>query len=186
MKDEIIIQSVRCWVELFIVELNLCPFAKREISRNRVYYAVSKAVTEEQLLVDLEAELESLNTSTSFETCLLIHPNVLQNFRDYNQFLDLAESLLQEMELSGIFQIASFHPKYQFSGTGPDDAENYTNRSPYPVLHLLREDSLEKAIANYTDVDQIPEANITLMNQLGVSKLNAMLENCFAHTRPTD
>jgi len=181
LKDEVIIETVQRWVEQFIVELNLCPFAKREIVKNRVLYVVTKAATEEQLLVALEAELESLSESTAVETTLLIHPKVLHEFHDYNQFLDLAEGLLLEMELDGVFQIASFHPKYQFGGTEPDDAENYTNRSPYPILHLLREDSLEKAIAEYKDVGQIPVSNIALMNELGKDKLDTMLENCLTN-----
>ena len=180
MNQETIIQSVQCWVEQFIVELNLCPFAKRELVKNSVRYVVTKAVTEEQLLVALEAELESLIESGSIETTLLIHPDMLHEFHDYNQFLDLAEGLLHEMKLEGVFQIASFHPCYQFGGTEPDDVENYTNRSPYPILHLLREDSLEKAIADYRDVDQIPVNNIALMNQLGEDKLSAILEGCLS------
>jgi hypothetical protein len=179
LKDEEIIESVRCWVEQFIVELNICPFAKREIVKKRVRYVATEASTTEQLLVALEAELEFLSESISTETTLLIHANVLQDFYDYNQFLDIADGLLQEMDLDGVFQIASFHPQYQFSGAEVDAAENYTNRSPYPILHLLREDSLEQAIANHTDVDQIPANNIALMNEFGVDKLKAMLSRYF-------
>ena len=178
MKKEFIIKSVQRWVEQFIVELNLCPFAKREIVKSRVRYVCTDAATEEQLLVALEAELEFLSESTSTETTLLIHANVLHEFYDYNQFLDIADSLLQEMNLDGVFQIASFHPRYQFGGTEVDDAENYTNRSPYPILHLLREDSLEQAIADHADVDQIPIRNIELMNDIGADKLKAMLSSC--------
>jgi hypothetical protein len=109
---------------------------------------------------------------------LLIHANVLRDFHDYNQFLGYADSLLVEMELEGIYQIASFHPDYQFDGTMPDDAENYTNRSPYPMLHLIREASLERVIADYPEVDQIPTRNIALMNELGPDKLQALLRSC--------
>ena len=180
LNNEEIIKAVQRWVEHFIVELNLCPFAKREVVKNRVRYVVTDAETEEQLLVALEAELEFLEESTLVETTLLIHANILQEFYDYNQFLDLADGLLQEMRLDGIFQIASFHPQYQFGGTDMDDAENYTNRSPYPILHLLREDSLERVITEHVDVDQIPLDNIELMNNLGVDKLKAMLSQCLA------
>ncbi len=182
MKDAIIIESVQRWVEQFIIELNLCPFAKREVAKNRVRYVVTEATTEEQLLVALEAELHFLGESTSIETTLLIHANVLREFYDYNQFLNMADDLLQEMDLDGIFQIASFHPQYQFGGTKICDAENYTNRSPYPILHLLREDSLEKAIADYDDVSKIPVRNIELMNDLGEEKLKAMLNYCFVES----
>ena len=167
MGSERVIDSVRKWVESFVVEFNLCPFVKRELVNNRIRFAVTEAATEEQLLIALQTELELLNNDESIETTLLIHPHVLQNFYYYNEFLSVADSLLVEMNLEGVYQIASFHPDYQFGGTDPDDVENYTNRSPYPMLHLLREDSLEKAIANYPDVDQIPTRNIELMNRLG-------------------
>lgn len=180
LNNEAIVQVVQRWVEQFIVELNLCPFAKREVVKNRVRYVVTAAETDEQLLIALEAELEFLEESTLVETTLLIHPYVLQDFYDYNQFLDLADGLLQEMHFDGVFQIASFHPQYQFGGTEIDDAENYTNRSPYPILHLLREDSLELVIAEHADVDQIPSDNIELMNNLGADKLKAILSQCLA------
>lgn len=179
MNDEHIIAAVRHWVESMVVGMNLCPFAKRELVKNRVRFVATNATTEEELLMALQDELERLNANPSIETTLLIHAHVLQDFYDYNDFLDLADRLLVQMELEGQYQIASFHPDYQFGGTEPDDAENYTNRSPYPVLHLLREDSLERAIADYPNVDDIPERNIALMNKLGVEKLKDLLSACF-------
>jgi hypothetical protein len=110
------------------------------------------------------------------ETTLLIHPDLLNNFYAYNEFLDDADELLYQEGLEGVLQIASFHPNYQFSGTELNDAENYTNRSPYPMLHILREDSLEKAIALHPNVDAIPERNIQVMHQLGVTKLQQLLQ----------
>ncbi|MDW3094257.1 MAG: DUF1415 domain-containing protein [Gammaproteobacteria bacterium] len=178
MNEEIIIKAVQNWIKTFIVELNLCPFAKREVVKNRVRYVATEATTEEQLLAALAVELELLSESTSIETTLLIHANVLSDFYDYNQFLGLADGLLQEMKFDGVFQIASFHPQYQFSGTDASDAENYTNRSPYPILHLLREESMEQAIAEYADADKIPTRNIALMNDKGVEKLKEMLSQC--------
>jgi hypothetical protein len=178
MQDNIITESVRQWVESFVVELNLCPFVKRELVNNRVRLSTTNAVTEEQLLEVLQTELGLLNKDAAVETTLLIHPEVLQNFYDYNEFLSLADSLLIEMGLEGVYQIASFHPNYQFGGTDPEDVENYTNRSPYPMLHLLREDSLEKVIANYPDTDQIPTRNIKLMNSMGQDKLNEIMQAC--------
>ena len=175
-----IIQSTQQWVDSFVVELNLCPFAKCELANNRVRFSVTEAITEEQLLEALQTELELLKSDLSVETTLLIHPQVLQDFYDYNQFLSLADSLFVEMNLEGIYQIASFHPDYQFSGADPDDAENYTNRSPFPMLHLLRENSLEKVIANYPDVDQIPARNIELMNNLGRDELKNVLQKCLS------
>lgn len=176
--DEEIIQSVRQWVETFVVGMNLCPFAKRELVKNRVRFVTTAATTAEQLLQVLQTELELLNADPSVETTLLIHPAVLQDFYDFNDFLGCADILLLDMELEGIYQVASFHPDYQFGGTRSGDAENYTNRAPYPVLHLLREESLERVIADYPDVDDIPERNIELMNSLGQDKLQALLKSC--------
>jgi len=161
------------------VDLNLCPFAKRELARNRVRFVVTQATNEEQLLIALETELELLNGDAEIETTLLIHPGVLQDFYDYNQFLNFSDSLLAEMGLEGVYQVASFHPDYQFGGTEPDDAENYTNRSPYPMLHLIREESLERAIDEYPDVDEIPARNVQLVNSLGTEKLQVLLQACF-------
>jgi hypothetical protein len=176
--DENAVRSVRQWVETLVVGMNLCPFAKRELVKNRVRFVTTTSTTEEQLLMALQAELELLNTDPSVETTLLIHANLLQDFHDYNGFLGYADSLLVEMGLEGIYQIASFHPHYQFDGTNPDDAENYTNRSPYPMLHLIREASLERAIADYPAVDQIPVRNVALMNELGQEKLQELLRSC--------
>ncbi|MBP7189533.1 MAG: DUF1415 domain-containing protein [Thiopseudomonas sp.] len=176
--DEEIIHAVRQWVETFVVGMNLCPFAKRELVKNRVRFVTTAATTAEQLLQVLQTELELLNADPSVETTLLIHPAVLQDFYDFNDFLGCADILLLDMELEGIYQVASFHPDYQFGGTRPGDAENYTNRAPYPVLHLLREESLERVIADYPDVDDIPERNIELMNSLGQDKLQALLKSC--------
>lgn len=179
MNDDKIIAAVRHWVETVVVGMNLCPFAKRELVKERVRFVTTDASNEEELLMALQAELVLMNTDSAIETTLLIHANVLQDFYDFNDFLDLADGLLVKMELEGIYQIASFHPDYQFGGTAPGDAENYTNRSPYPVLHLLREESLERAIADYPDVDDIPARNIALMNELGKDKLKALLNACF-------
>jgi hypothetical protein len=178
VEDEKIAGSVRRWVEALVVDLNLCPFAKRELVKNRIRFSVTEATTEEQLLIALHAELEVLNQDSSVETTLLIHPKVLQDFYDYNQFLNYADDLLVEMGLEGIYQVASFHPDYQFSDTASDAAENYTNRSPYPLLHLLREASLERAIADTPDAAEIPARNINLMNSIGQDKLKALIQGC--------
>jgi hypothetical protein len=179
MSNENIIQATQKWVETIVVGMNLCPFAKREIVKDRVRYTISESTLQEQLLMDLKTELELLNANANIETILLIHPNILNDFYDYNDFLSLADALLIDMELDGIYQLASFHPNYQFGGTEFDDAENYTNRSPYQMLHLIREASLEKAVANYPDPENIPERNINLMNKLGTDKMKALLQECY-------
>lgn len=178
VSDQDIILAVRNWVDTFVVGMNLCPFAKRELVKERVRFISTAASTEEQLLLALRAELQLLADDPSVETTLLIHSQVLQDFYDFNDFLDVADRILVDMALEGIYQIASFHPDYQFAGTQPSDAENYTNRAPYPILHLLREDSLEQVIADYPNVDDIPERNIELMNNLGSDKLQALLKSC--------
>ena len=167
-------QATRDWLEKVVIGLNLCPFAHREFANDRVRFAITDAATELQLLQSLESELQLLFGDASIETTLLIHPQVLSDFADYNQFLDLADGLLVQMNLEGIFQIASFHPDYQFDGTAPDDAENYTNRSPYPTLHILREDSLAKAIDATPDIDEVPERNIRTMQSLSAAQLKTL------------
>lgn len=178
MENKNIAGSVRRWVESLVVDLNLCPFAKRELVKNRIRFEVTDASTEEQLLIALHGELELLTKDSSIETTLLIHPKVLQDFYDYNQFLNYADDLLNEMGLEGIYQVASFHPDYQFSDTALDAAENYTNRSPYPLLHILREASLERVLEATPDAAEIPIRNIALMNSLGQGKLKALIERC--------
>ncbi len=178
--DQPSIEATRRWVEQVVVALNLCPFAKRELVKERVRFVETPATTQVELLEDLKAELAMLAADPSIETALLIHPHVLTDFVQYNDFLADADALLFELGLEGVFQVASFHPDYQFGGTEPQDAENYTNRSPFPMLHLLREDSLSLAIDHYPGVDDIPQRNIDLMNEMGVAKLRALLAACFS------
>lgn len=178
--QDTVIQAVQRWVERLVVGENLCPFAKRELVHNRVRFVHSTADDEADLLVDLDAELNRLQAEPDVETTLLIHPEVLQDFLDFNNFLDQADALLRYKKLQGEFQLASFHPDYQFAGTTADDAENYTNRSPYPVLHLLREASLENAIDRYPDTADIPERNIARMEAMGVTRLQQILADCLS------
>lgn len=169
------VESVRQWVETVVVGLNLCPFAKHELLNNRVRFCLSEAISQPQLLSDLRTELELLNKKESIETTLLIHPLVLEDFYEYNQFLNDAEFLVLELKLEGIYQIASFHPHYQFAGSEPDDIENYSNRSPYPMLHLIREKSLEQAIKNYPDTKKIPQQNIKTLSSIGLKGIKNLL-----------
>lgn len=179
MNHESYITAVRQWVERLVIGYNLCPFAKRELLHDRVRFVVSAAEDEEQLLVDLENELILLGAQEGIETTLLIVPHVLQDFFDFNQFLGRADQRVAQLKLKGVFQIAHFHPDYQFGGTDPDDAENYSNKSPYPVLHLLREASLDRALEHYPDAESIPERNIEQLEQMGSDQLRRLLEGCF-------
>ena len=163
-----VITRTKEWLEQVVIGLNLCPFAKAVYDRNQIRFHVSLADNTDDLLLELMTEILHLSSVSPqlTETTLLIHPFTLNKFLDYNDFLDVADAALIELELVGVIQIASFHPRYQFAGTKPDDIENHTNRSPYPMLHLLREASIEKAVATYPDVDKIPERNIETLKKL--------------------
>ena len=173
------ITAVKHWLQQTVIALNLCPFAKREWLKNRIRFTVTHVSTAPKLLQVLLSELHYLDQNKDTETSLIIHPQVLQQFHDYNDFLDEADALLVSHDYEGKYQIASFHPDYQFSGTQVDDAENYTNRSPYPLLHILREESLENAISSYPEPEKIPERNIELMNDMGTQTLKQRLNDCF-------
>jgi hypothetical protein len=166
---EDIIAMTRLWLERAVIGLNLCPFAKAVHVKNQIRYTVSDATTPEALLKDLACELRILDASNSvdIDTTLLIHPYVLSEFLDFNDFLGNADTVLEEQGLSGQIQIASFHPHYQFAGTEPDDIENFTDRSPYPILHLLRENSVEIAVAAFPDASIIFDKNIETMHRIG-------------------
>jgi hypothetical protein len=165
-------KQTREWIEKVVIGLNLCPFARRVFEAGLVRFAVSEARTEEALLEDLRSELQHLQNSprSEVETAILIHPHALANFLDYNDFLAEADRLLRRMSLDGVIQIASFHPRYQFEGTGPDAPENGTNRSPFPMLHLLREISITEVADDPDVLLGIPERNIATMRRLA-SKL---------------
>ena len=169
--------AVQHWLETMVIGLNLCPFAQREYINNRIRFVVSDADNEADLIEDLKHEFLLLNNDDQIETTLLIHPMVLQDFYDYNEFLEQADNLIYSLDLEGIYQVASFHPHYQFADTQPDDVENYTNRSPYPLLHLIREQSLEQAVANYPHPEQIPERNVALLKDMGLAKILALLNS---------
>jgi hypothetical protein len=171
-----IISAVSTWLERAVIGLNLCPFAKAVHSRGQIRYAVSEATEPEQLVRDLTEELQRLHDCDPAvtDTTLLIHPWILQDFAQYNEFLGIAELILDSMGLEGEIQIASFHPHYQFADTHRDDITNFTNRSPYPILHLLREDSIERAVAAYPDPDDIYKRNISTLEKLGQAGWNAL------------
>ena len=183
MDEQQVIRAVANWVDTVVVQLNLCPFAGKELDKQRVRFVVTEATDEEGVLQDLAQELEFLNQHPDTETTLLICTGALSDFTAYNQFLDYTDGLLQQLELTGTYQIASFHPDYQFAGTDPDDVENYSNRSPYPILHLLREASLEAAIAAYPAVGEIPGRNIALLRSLGLAHMQALLEASLGNSR---
>lgn len=164
------IEDTRRWLERAVIGLNLCPFAKAVHKKGQVRYVVSEATQPLQLHADLVRELEFLRDTDpeAVDTTLLIHPYVLDDFLDYNEFLEVADDTVADLDLEGEIQVASFHPAFQFEGTAPDDITNYTNRSPYPTLHLLREDSIDRAVAAFPDAARIFEANMETLDKLGV------------------
>jgi hypothetical protein len=167
--DDAVIAATRRWVERAVIGLNLCPFAKSVQVADRIRYVVSRARTPDALLADLGRALQALHAADPQEvdTTLLIHPWVLNDFLDYNDFLDLADAAVDALDLAADIQVASFHPQYQFADTEPDDITNFTNRAPYPTLHLLRQASVDKAVAAFPDAEAIFGTNIETLRKLG-------------------
>ncbi|MEY4910827.1 MAG: hypothetical protein RL761_490 [Pseudomonadota bacterium] len=172
--SEIAIQDTQRWLERAVIGLNLCPFAKAVHVKGLIHYAVSEATTPVELLIDLKNELNSLanmgvaGVSISYDTTLLIAPYCLQDFLDFNDFLGKADKTIVKMKLEGTIQLANFHPRYQFAGTEPDDITNFTNRAPYPTLHLLRESSIAQAVEAFPEAEAIFEVNMATMERLGL------------------
>jgi hypothetical protein len=169
--------ATRAWLERAVIGLNLCPFAKAVVAKQQVRYVLSDATTPQALLAQLGEELLALRDAAPAEidTTLLVHPQVLTDFLDYNDFLASADALVEALALDGVLQVASFHPHYQFAGSEPDAIENFTNRSPYPTLHLLREDSVSRAVEAFPDPDAIVERNIEALRALGIDGWRSML-----------
>ena len=174
--DDPFIVETRAWVERVVIGLKLCPFAPAPALKGLIRYATSEVETREALLEDLATELQHLVASPpeEVETTLLVHPQVLQDFHDFNDFLEIADEALRIWGLEGEIQIASFHPQYQFAGTDPDDIGNATNRSPYPMLHLLREQSIARAVDAFGDTRSISAANLETLEKLGPAGLAAL------------
>ena len=174
--DATVVEDMRRWLERAVIGLNLCPFAKAVHTKEQIHYAVSAATDTEALRQDLIYELNSLlaQDPSARDTTLLIAPQVLADFLDYNDFLAEAERVLRKMKLDGIVQIASFHPDFQFGGTEADDITNYTNRAPYPCLHLLREASIDRAVAVFPEAETIFERNMQTLQTLGQGGWDAL------------
>ncbi len=171
------IAATRRWLERAVIGLNLCPFAKAVYVKQQVRFVLSDASTPEALLEQLAEELVLLRDTPAeqVDTTLLVHPDVLTDFLDYNDFLDNVDAAVEALDLQGVLQVASFHPDYQFAGTAADDIGNYSNRSPYPTLHLLREDSIDRAVEVFPDPDVIVERNLQTLDKLGVEGWNRLM-----------
>ncbi|WP_233803616.1 DUF1415 domain-containing protein [Paraburkholderia sp. HP33-1] len=173
-----VIAATRHWLTEAVIGLNLCPFAKAVHVKGQIRYAVSEADSLEAVLTDLEAELQTLVAAdpADIDTTLLILPRAFSDFLDFNDCLFFADRLIQQLKLEGVIQIASFHPHYQFEGSAPDDIENYTNRAPYPILHLLREDSIERAVQAFPDAEEIYERNQETLRRIGLAGWDALMK----------
>lgn len=170
--EQDIIATTQGWLEQAVIGLNLCPFAKSVFIKDQVRYVVSQSESTADLTAQLHSELMHLHATDPdiTDTTLLIHPYVLQDFLDYNDYLDIVDEVIVETGLEGIIQVASFHPAYQFAGTEEDDPGNLTNRSPYPILHLIREDSIARAVSSFPDASTIFERNIRTVEKLGLEQ----------------
>ena len=181
MSADDIRHATRTWIEQVVIALDLCPFAASSLRLDRIRIAISPTTSEDELLVTLQDEMALLDEDSAIETTLLVHPHVLTHFAQYNQFLDVVDASLRASGQTGVYQVASFHPDYQFAGTHQDDAENYTNRSPFPMLHILREEGIERALLRYPkNIADVPIENVERMRQLGRANLEALLAACRA------
>lgn len=174
--DDDVLATTRHWLEAAVIGLNLCPFAKAVYVKNQVRLVVSQARHADDLLEELDRELDLLvaTSADEIDTTLLIHPTLFEDFLDFNDFLEVADGVVDEHALEGVIQLASFHPQFQFDGTSAEDISNYTNRAPFAMLHLLREASVERAVAAFPEADAIFEKNIATLEKLGHSGWKAL------------
>lgn len=178
-KNSAFIAATKTWLSSVIIKHSICPFAKQVFDEQLIRFTVQHDTDIESLLLALMNECDELDSNDSIETTLLIYAHAFTEFDDYLDFLTLAETLLIDQGYEGIYQVASFHPNYCFAEVAMDDAANYTNRSPYPMLHLLRESSIAQAIKHYPNPETIPERNIQLIRELGVQTMQALIAACY-------
>lgn len=183
LPDQHVKAATQTWLKSIIIEYGICPFAKRELERGSIHFSINRDTELERCLLHLMLECDRLDTDPTIETTLLIYADALAEFDNYLGFLEIAESLMTEQGYEGTYQLASFHPDYCFQGAQPNDAANYTNRSPYPMLHLLRETSIEQAVAAHPNPESIPQHNIQLARKLGLAKVQALLAACYPINR---
>ena len=176
--DEAVVEQTRTWIRTVVVGSNFCPFAANELARNSIHYGVCRDTRLEDCLAVLIDECLRLDNHDQVETSLLAYPDAFNDFETYLGFVELAEDLLIEQGYEGIYQLASFHPDYRFADAAEDDPANYTNRSPYPMLHLLREASVELALENYSQAERIPQRNIETARSMGLEEMQQLLGAC--------
>ena len=176
--DQNVVAHVRNWIETVVVGHNFCPFAAGELKRDSIRYRVVRETGLEPGLLALAEECLVLERDSQIETTLLVFPDAFHAFDSYLELLEIAGDLLLDQGYEGVYQLASFHPEYCFEGADAQDAANYTNRSPYPMLHILRESSIERALLNYPNAEQIPQRNIDTARRLGLAQMQALLAAC--------
>ncbi|EKO3395771.1 DUF1415 domain-containing protein [Vibrio fluvialis] len=179
--NQAVAASVNQWLDDVVIGLNLCPFAAKPQRNQQIKICVSNAAREEDLLQDILDQLLELDTKEPqvLETTLVVVPDMLQDFTDYNFFIDWVEALIRQQDWEGVFQVATFHPNYYFAGTEPEDAENLTNRAPYPIFHLIREESMEKVLKHYPNPEAIPDTNIERVSNLTEAERKALFPYLF-------
>ncbi|MBD1556764.1 DUF1415 domain-containing protein [Vibrio sp. S9_S30] len=179
--DEQIRQQVTQWLEDVVIGLNLCPFAAKPNRNRQIKIAISHAETEEHLLEAILGELNELNESEpeKLETTLVVVPDMLDDFMDYNFFIDWVEALIKQQHWEGIYQVATFHPNYCFGGAEPEDDENLTNRAPFPIFHLIREESMERVLKHYPNPESIPDTNIERVSNLSEAERKKLFPYLF-------
>lgn len=182
MNQASIISATEQWLTSYVIAYNICPFARRVHESGAIHYRVCEQPDLEMALQALMAECIELQANPEIATSLVIYPQGFENFDDYLDLVGIAEQLLSDQGYDGIFQLASFHPDYCFEDSDQQDAANYTNRSPYPMLHVIREDSLSQALASYPEPEKIPERNIDLNRKLGLEVLRRLLADCVSNT----
>ncbi|CAH0539693.1 DUF1415 domain-containing protein [Vibrio marisflavi] len=182
--ETLIIEQVEAWLENVVIGLNLCPFAAKPQRNGQIRIVVSQAKIEELLLEDILQEMHKLQSTTvsELETTLVVTPYMLNDFYEYNLFINWIDAMLEQQQLEGEFQVATFHPDYCFAGNEPEDVGNLTNRSPYPIFHLIREDSLEKALKHFPNPETIPDTNIETVSSLSEKDI----EELFPHLKSSD
>jgi hypothetical protein len=177
-EEQQVITQTKNWIKTIVIGLNFCPFANREFKNDTIHYQVEQGTTRTDARQALLQELKRLDRDTSIATTLLIFPNAFEEFDAYLQFVSFGENLLKQKGYEGIYQLATFHPLYQFEGSAPDDPANYTNRSIYPMLHLLREAHIRKAVQFYGNAEEIPERNIQLAREKGEVYMKMLRDSC--------
>ncbi len=179
-----IIEQTKTWVTNVVVGCNFCPFAARELKKGSIHYEVLEAADTHSVLAAVVSAMQQLDKDPGIETTLLILPGSFESFDEYLDLVEDAEEILEEEGYEGVYQLASFHPQYLFAGSEPSDAANYTNRSPYPMLHLLREETVSKAVDSYPDIDEVPNRNVAFAREKGLIYMQQLLADCAKNNLP--